>query len=191
MKLSILIPTIKIHDRLFTKLKFDLYGQMLPYQGEIELITDDHETYSIGAKRNRLLSAALGKYVAFFDADDRPSPDYIKLIMEGIDKDVDCCSLKGLYSENGKKDGIFEHSIRYKEWKTTTNLIRYERFPNHLNVIRASIAKQFKFPDTSWSEDKDWSTQIFQSGLIKTEHYIDEIIYYYNHISNKAEYEKV
>lgn len=191
MKLSILIPTIKIHDRLFTKLKFDLYSQMLPYPDQIEILVDDHETDSIGAKRNRLLEKASGKYVVFFDADDTPSRDYIKLIMEGIENDVDCCSLKGMYSENGKEDGIFEHSIGYKEWRTTRNLVKYERYPNHINVIRASIAKQFKFPDTSWSEDKDWSTQIFESGLIKTEHYIEPIIYYYNHISNKAEYEKI
>jgi glycosyltransferase involved in cell wall biosynthesis len=185
MKLSILIPYIRRHEAFFYSLHTEMMRQILPYAGEIELLSDNHEYDSIGTKRNRLLERATGDYLAFFDADDSPSDNYIKLIMEGIETDCDCISLKGEYSVDGIFDGIFEHSIKYGKWETTTNEIKYLRFPNHLNTIRADIAKQFKFPEKNFSEDFDWSTQIHESGVLKIEHYIPEILYYYNFISNK------
>lgn len=187
--LSILIPTIKRHDRLFNLLKFELFSQILPYKDQIEVLWDDHETDSIGAKRNRLLERATGEYIAFIDADDKVSINYIDLVMEGVEKGVDCCSLRGVYTENGREDGIFEHSLKYDKWETVEGEPKYLRFPNHLNTIKASIAKQFKFPEKNHGEDFDWSAIVHESGLLKTEHYINEILYFYNYISNKNEYE--
>lgn len=183
IRLSILIPHIKRHYRFFHVLKAELSSQILPYAGLVEILDDDHEYDSIGTKRNRLLERAIGTHEAFFDADDMPSPNYIKWMMKAIDTDCDCASLIGLYSVDGVKDGLFEHSIKYKAWRTTTNEIKYERYPNHLSLIRTSIAKQFKFPETSHGEDHDWSTQIHKSGFLKTEYRIPEIIYYYNKLT--------
>jgi hypothetical protein len=183
MKLSLLIPTIKRHDRLFTLLKFELYAQMLPYSGQIELLIDDHETDPTGMKRNRLLERASGTHLTQIDADDKVSITYVEYLMKAIEADCDCASLKGVYSVDGKIDGIFEHSIRYNEWRTTNNEIKYERYPTPLNLIRSSIAKQFKFPDITWGEDHAWSKQLHESGLLKTEYYVHDIIYYYNKLT--------
>lgn len=191
MKLSILIPTIRRHEVFFTRLKFELYSQMLPYSEEVELLIDNHETDSIGTKRNRLLERATGKYLVFCDADDRVCQNYISLLMDGIDKDVDCCSLLGIITFDGCGHQYFEHSIKYNEYKTNENAvfenseIKYERFPNHISCLRSSIAKSFKFPETSWGEDTDWATQINKIGLLKTEHKIDQILYYYDYRENK------
>lgn len=145
---------------------------------EIIVNMDDHST--VGTKRNDLLNEAKGKYLCYIDDDDSVSSDYIKHLLEGIRKDVDCCSLLGEYSEEGKFIGMFEHSIKYKEYRTVPSRnIRFERYPNHLNCIRASIAKRFRFPEKNHGEDTDWATQIFKSGLLKTEHHIPEVIYYY------------
>jgi hypothetical protein len=185
MKLSILVPYIRKHDAFFNNLKFILYAQMLPYEGQIELLWDDHEYDTIGAKRNRLKEKAQGEFLVFFDADDKPSASYIKWLMEAIESNCDCASLRGLYSVDGKEDGVFEHSIKYTEWRTNPpgSEIKYIRTPNHISLIRSSIAKQFDFPDSSWAEDHHWSKQIHASGLIKTEFYIPEIIYYYNKLT--------
>ena len=185
MKLSILIPYIKRHQHCFQSLAVELSRQAIPYSEEIEILFDNDENDKIGTKRNRLLERATGDYVAFFDADDDPSNEYIKLIMEGLETECDCTSLKGDYSVDGRFDGVFEHSIKYNAWRTTTNEIKYERYPNHLNPIKATIAKQFKFPETNHGEDADWSTQIHKAGLLKNEYYIDDIIYYYNYVTNK------
>lgn len=182
-KLSILIPTIKRHDALLTKLKFELYSQILPYAGQVEILIDDAEDDLVGVKRNRLLERAKGQYICFFDADDYPGVNYISSLMAL--EYQDCASLKGSYSVDGKFDGIFEHSIKYKSWETVDGPVKYLRYPNHLNAIQSDIAKQFKFPEKNFGEDHDWSEQVFKSGLIKTEHYIDDIIYYYRFVSKK------
>lgn len=186
MKLSILIPTIWKRNKEF-RLLWDFIKSQ---SDEIELLSDcDNGELSIGLKRNELLQRSNGEYVAFIDDDDEVSSDYIKLLMEGINKGVDCCSLSGMYFVDGKLDGFFEHSLKYKEWKTNPDNveheIKYERYPNHLNCIKASIAKQFKFPEKNFGEDHDWSKQIHESGLLKTEHYIEQPIYYYKYISKK------
>lgn len=149
------------------------------------LIDKDNGEKSIGEKRNALLERATGEYVCFFDDDDIPSNDYIERIFDGINKGVDCCSLMGIIRIDNGSPEIFEHSIKYKEYATTDNKVKYERYPNHLNVIKSSIAKQFKFPSINHGEDTDWATQIFKSGLVKTEHYIDKVIYNYIYTSKK------
>ena len=194
MKLSILIPTIKrdevLFNKLFHKLESMIFGWgVVRVTGVVEILINDNETDSIGAKRSSLLERATGEYLCFIDADDDISDNYISLLLEGIDKGVDCCSLKGMYSVDGVGEGLFEHSLQYNEWKTNDNNIiqitgiKYERYPNHLNCIKSSIAKQFKFPEKNFGEDHDWSKQIHESGLIKTEHYIPEVIYYYKKVS--------
>jgi len=213
MKLSILIPTTYDRQIITRRLLESLLLQIGTYQKiyidyanykqetfcsddiEIILLWDIKGAHSIGTKRNHLLLVALGEYIAFVDSDDRISDNYISLLMDGIDKGVDCCSLRGIYSENGIDDGIFEHSIKYNEYKTHNNLgpllgiisplVKYERYPNHLNCIKSSIAKKFIFLEKNYGEDTDWATQIHKSGLIKTEHYIPEILYHYDYQSNK------
>lgn len=184
-KLSILIPSLTSRAESFLKLYDELNKQIgdLPVQ---ILSKSDNGEMSIGAKRNWLLERAKGEYVAFFDDDDLPSRTYVSSIMEGIEKGVDCVSLRGVITWDGDTPEIFEHSIKYDEYRTNdTGVPKYERYPNHLNAIKASIAKQFKFPEINHGEDTDWATQIKKSGLIKTEHYIDKVIYHYQYVSNK------
>lgn len=181
--LSILIPTIderkysfkKLCERLRASCDYELLQQ-------IEIISDDRGRYiSIGQKRNDLLKKAEGKYVCFFDDDDRPCENYVNKLLKAISSDPDCVSLRGIITVDGKDPQIFEHSIKYTAYRTTLNEVKYERYPNHLNTIRASIAKQFKFPEISFGEDTDWATQIYKSGLLKTEVYLSEVIYYYQY----------
>lgn len=201
MKLSILIPTIPNRQPLLEKLKFQFDDQLgavsysyfnglsrTLYSKDVEVVSwEDNMENAIGKKRKRLLFHAQGDYVAFIDDDDRISDNYFNLLFEGIEKGVDCCSLKGVITEDGKNPLTFEHSIKYNEYKTNPEgmPVRYERYPNHLNCIKSSIAKQFRFPGINHGEDTDFATQIFKSGLLKTEHYIPEILYYYDYVSKK------
>lgn len=208
MKLSILIPSTpdrKTYMELLfnqfseqlgesefdheTGLDFDLMRFTYPAKEVEVIIYEDNYENSIGYKRNKLLQAATGEYVAFIDSDDRISDHYFKNVLEGINNNVDCCSLKGIITEDGKNPLLFEHSIKYRIYRTITDSrpgeVHYERYPNHLNCIRASIAKQFIFPEKNHGEDTDFATAVYQSGLIKTEQYIDEVIYYYDYRSRK------
>jgi len=185
--LSILICSIpkrkEMLDRLLSQI--DLYSKEYFKLNELELIIDDSTHVNIGFKRNRLLNISKGKYIAFIDDDDSITEHYFKEIRKGIDADVDCCSLRGIITWNGKNPELFEHSIKYNSWNTTNNEIKYERFPNHLNCIKSEIAKQIDFLELNHGEDKDWSYKLNETGLIKTEHFINEVIYNYQYITNK------
>lgn len=187
MKLSILIPHTTKYKGFLERLTECLEPQVTT-KDEVEVLFNiDDGQMSIGKKRNILLEKSQGEYISFIDSDDLVSDDYIEKLMEGINKGVDACSLKGMITEDGVNPLVFEHSIKYNAYKTNNpqELVRYERYANHLNCIKSTIAKQFKFPEINHGEDEDWATQIFKSGLIKTEHYIPEIIYFYEYRSKK------
>jgi len=184
MKLSILIPTIPERKEMFNRLIIALIAQ---WTEGVEICSNDDEG-SIGTKRNQLLQEASGEYVCFIDDDDTVSSTYIQDILTAIESKPDCVSLRGVITWDGSNPEIFEHSLRYPAYVTHTlpvNGIKYERYPNHLNTIKASIAKQFKFPEINFGEDSDWAKQIHDSGLINTEVYIDKVLYHYLFKPNK------
>lgn len=185
MILSILIPTLPQRKGMLDSLLENLNKQLYNYQNDIEVIIDSDSKNTIGTKRNHLLELAEGEYVCFIDDDDDVSDNYIYLIIKALQNKPDNVSLKGIITTDGHTPEIFEHSIKYTEYKTTNNEIKYERYPNHLNVIKTQIAKQFKFPETNHGEDYDWATLINRSGLLKNESYINDVIYYYKFIPGK------
>lgn len=190
MLLSILIPVLFPRDEdNYYLLKKELYRQRseMEADNEVEILACiDYGEKSIGAKRNELVRSSEGKYICFVDADDVVVSNYIQLLLTAIQEDKDCCSLKGVITWDGDNPEIFEHSIQYDEYRTNaTGTPKYERMPNHLNAIKSSIVKQFKFPEINHGEDTDFATQIKNAGLIKTEAYIPQVIYHYKFISQK------
>lgn len=148
------------------------------------IIFEDDKRHSIGYKRNFLKSRAVGKYLAFVDSDDRIGEKYFSHAFNGIENDVDCCGLSGIITEDGKNHKKFIHSLEFDSWFEKDNV--YYRNPNHLNVVKSSIAKQMTFPEVNQGEDHSYSKQLHASGLLKTEYWErDEIIYHYDYRSNK------
>lgn len=198
MKLSILILTIKKRLDLLKSLLKEFENQisgdvvmaridrlrMIKFK-DVEILIYSDDVLSIGEKRNTLLDMASGEYLCFFDDDDEPAKDYISTLLEAITHNPDCVSLRGIMTTNGLNPELFEHSLKYKEWKTTKNEIKYERYPNHLNCIKSEIAKQIPFPNKNHGEDYDWSKKLHESGLLKNEYYIDKVIYNYKFMTNK------
>lgn len=185
---SILILTIDQRKDLLESLMYKLTQQVVQlsrktginYLEKIQLLQDPRGSgVTKGEKRNALLQTAEGKYVCFFDDDDEPAEDYVERIIEALKCEPDCVSLRGIMTTNGANPELFEHSLQYKEWRTTQNKIKYERYPNHLNTIRADIAKRFRFPEIDFGEDHNWSTALHRSGLLKKEYYIDQVLYHY------------
>jgi glycosyltransferase involved in cell wall biosynthesis len=181
MLLSILIPTIEKRHEMLQSLLSDLRKQI--GDNEIEIIVCDIKNATIGDKRNRLLNAATGEYLVFIDDDDTISDDYIYCITQALEGSPDCCSLNGIITTNGHNPKRFVHSIKYNSYFEKDNV--YYRPPNHLNVIRSVIAKQFTFPTKNFGEDTDWAMQICKSGMLKTEVEITDTLYYYVYLTNK------
>lgn len=183
--LSILIPSLDKRAGLLTVLLRSLEKQITPdIKDKIEFcINLDNGKKSIGQKRNELTQSAKGLYCASIDDDDRISVNYISHILRGIEKEPDCCSLIGTYTKDGRNPMLFKHSIQYNGWYTKDRVLY--RYPNHLNCIRTDIAKQIKYPELYHGEDKSFSDQLRESGLLKVEHKIEHILYTYDFRSNK------
>lgn len=188
MKWSILICTITERAARFRVLKAELERQIklagYVLNKDIEILfEEDQRQMSIGKKRNLLLGRATGEYLNFFDDDDWPDGEYIVKVMQAIEKTPDCVMMIGVLSTNGGNYKRFEHSINTTSYEKRNEI--YYRPPNHLNPIKASIAKQFKFPEVDFSEDTDWAMQIVRSGLLKVEERIDKVIYHYRFQTQK------
>jgi hypothetical protein len=198
--LQILIPTLPERSASFGRLKSELERQILETgnTGMVEILSDDspRNEKTIGEKRNALVAQSNSDYVCFVDDDDDVSRNYVSLIVNTITETnyPDCISLKGVITWDGDNPQLFEHSIKYKAYDTvsetslgwfryvsdSTAPVNYLRFPNHLNAIKSEIVKQFKFPHINFSEDTSFAHMVHQSGLIKTEGYINEVIYHYD-----------
>lgn len=180
MILSVLIPSLRERSALLSVLVQELTRQIADRDVEILIDKGDGTT---GAKRNRLLNIAQGKYVCFIDDDDAVSDRYIDLILEAVKDNPDCLSLIGVMTTNGKNPVKFYHSVRYNSYFERDGA--YYRPPNHLNVIRASIAKRYPFPDKTFGEDTEWAMKLCSDCVLKYEIPIDEVLYYYQYNNKK------
>jgi glycosyltransferase involved in cell wall biosynthesis len=185
MKLSILIPTLQGREDMCLNLVDNFLTQIerVSSTDDVEVLTlFDNGEKTTGTKRNELIDMSKGQYFCFVDDDDKVSNKYVELLLEGIAKGVDCCSLKGIITWNGRDPEIFEHSLKYKEYKTVGNEVGkrfYERYPNHLNCVKKEVVKDIRYSDISFREDTDWATKIHEAEVLKTEHYIEQVLYHY------------
>ncbi len=167
---------------LYQKLQKQIHHYGLEDQIEILFFRDNRER-SIGEKRNALLRQSRGKYINFIDDDDDVHDDYIKMLYDRIKKKPDCVSLYGMITFDGNYPTPFFHSIAYDHYFEKPGA--YYRPPNPINPIKRSIAAQFLFPHTSYTEDTDWAMQIARSKLLKKEESVFEPYYFYKYIRNK------
>lgn len=202
--LSVIIPTTPERSDYLFRLSQQFVDQLGPIEAHNKLalgdgyrideyqykdvqviVCTDSGLYSTGQKRNWCLQQAKGKFVCSIDDDDKISDNYFELVLTGCRTNSDCCSMMGIIYEKNSPPRYFEHSLKYAKWDTRTpdpygfadRL--YERYPNHLNAIRTDIAKQFEFPGEFRGEDHMWSNKLHESGLIKSEYYIKDVLYHY------------
>lgn len=150
----------------------------------VEILYDDSENITIGAKRNALLSRAKGTYSCFVDDDDDVSDVYLSTFESAIRSggNYDCVKLTGHYFLNGQYIKPFIHSLKYDKWYDDKD--GYYRCPNHLNLIKTSISTQIGYIDVNFQEDADFSKRLLQSGLCKTEFAHDNVLYLYYKIQS-------
>lgn len=178
MKLTIAICTIPSRKSLFDRLVSHLKSQSA--SKEFEVISDcDNKTISVGVKRQKLLEAASGDYVAFIDDDDTVPDDYVNSILEAIKLQPDAIGFKIHCS--GCEGVTASASNRWKDWGENEGGYDYVRTPYHKTPIRREIALKIGFKDMRFSEDYDFSKRLKQSGLIKTEEFINKVMYYYRY----------
>ncbi len=188
-ELSVLILSIFGREAQLESLMTNLLQQIrehdLSERVEILVSKDERGQNSIGEKRNGLLANCSGEYAAFIDDDDSVSEDYLPVIINAISTKPDVVSLEGIYIVDGFNPKKFVHSNKYVDWFESDGV--YYRPPNHLNVIKTSISKQFQFPPVNHGEDRDWSIRISKAMVLRTEAEITKAIYFYNYSSIKPQ----
>lgn len=183
--LSILIPTLTCRSFLLGRLLDALAPQCAYLPVEILTDLDDGEA-STGAKRNRLMRRAQGEWLCHFDDDDLPGPHYAEAICSELRHDPDCVGFRVKRFRNGAYQGEAVHSLRFTAYRDGVSGGRrfFERPPNHLNPIRASIARRVAFPDRTRGEDRTWTMAV--RPLLRTEQFIDDVLYEYHEVRGRA-----
>lgn len=188
MILSILICTIEGRETMLNSLMYTLANQIRNYnlKDEVEILIskDKRGEHTIGYKRNMLLQNCTGQWAAFIDDDDMVSDDYLPLILGRLkSENPDVVALEGVITTNGLDARTFIHSINYTTVFEQNGI--YYRPPLHLNPIRTTISKNFRFKEVNHGEDIEWGMQIVHSGLLKKESNVGKAYYFYNYIANK------
>lgn len=202
--LSILIPTVFGRESELNALMnclrqqvtlrmgtcFEKDGYVFMGEGDhfspIEIIwLRDHKEMPIGEKRERLYSAAHGKYSLMIDDDDLLAPDAIQLIISAIETNPDCvtyeerCFINGIYFKSN-------HSTKYDDWGENIDGYDYVRTPFMKSVIKTDIARSVPIPHIRYGEDHEWAKSL--KPFLHTEIHIDKEIYYYEHNSKPEDH---
>lgn len=176
MKWSILILTIPGREELLQRL-LDCLEPQIEGNPEIEMvIMQNHKDRTVGEARQVLLEKARGEYVCFVDDDDLVASDYAEKIFPLLDG-VDYVG----FPVNTFRDGSFYatayHSLKFKHW--SSGKMYAERDISHLNPIRRELALQSGM-EGGYGEDGRFASRLRDLGIVKSEHYIPETMYYYH-----------
>lgn len=177
--LSILVCRLPERAASFRRLEQVLRPQLGDH---CELLTHNapRGTMTTGAKRNELLRAARGKYIAFIDDDDLVTKDYVQRIRGAAESDPDCVGMEITMYRRGVNPQRCIHSMRFDRWFDVADGPRrriYYRCPNHLNPVRRELAQAVGFPDLTVGEDRAYSLAI--RPLLTTEVMLEGPIYTY------------
>ena len=181
MRLSILICTTSAREKVMRGLMRNLNHQIKQFEGQVEIIINDHETDIVGKKRNDLLNLAKGDYVVAIDSDDEVSMDYVKLILRAAKEGSDCIGISGIITTNGRNPKQWHISKDYGSWYEKNRV--YYRTPNHISPIKRELALKVMFPEIQFAEDADFSKRVLPH--LKTESKVKGNIYTYKYISKK------
>jgi glycosyltransferase involved in cell wall biosynthesis len=189
--LSILIATIVGREQSFARLLEHLTAQCRgggllasgEAPGKVEILWEkDDKEMSIGAKRQRLLERARGRFVVFVDDDDWVSDGYVARICAAIESDpeIDCVGLVGEHTTDGGHPESFVGSLRYRGWAEDRDGYRYVRPPYHKTPVARAAALRAGFGDERYAEDRGFSQRLL--GLLHKEHFIaDDVLYFHRY----------
>lgn len=163
------------------------------YEGDgIEhLIYKDNKEISVGMKRQLLLQAATGAWIIFLDDDDRPSPYYVKRIVDAIwrDPSADCIGTWGNMTTNGVKPETWIHSLKYRKWESGKDGYTWNRPPIHFSPVKRTLALKAGFGNERFGEDKSYSMRLLRHLKRETQ-FIKEPLFTYQAVTTQSKQER-
>lgn len=174
---TFLIPTLLGRevslDSLLTSIREKMTRIAPHIRYTINLAFDNREM-SIGKKREALLQAAEGKYVAFIDDDDEITDAYVEDLCETVRGSYSVMRLRGRIDPY-----TFTHSLENRLTSPMACGDVFLRPPNHLNPMLTDIAKMVHFGDATRGEDLDWTMRLARTGFLTNEYTSDELRIHY------------
>ena len=178
--LTIAIPTIESRKVQFDALMSNIRSQieLSGTQDVVEVISlCDNKEISIGLKRDRLIQMATGKYLVMIDDDDTISRYFVQDVVEACLSNADCI---GYYEQVHHARKMSVITLRADKWTSEPGHGGdLQRTPFFKCPIKTDICKQAGCADMRFGEDEDFAIRI--KPLLKTEHFIDKIMYHYRY----------
>lgn len=179
---TILIPTLGERVKMFDRLMARLMPQVDQFEGRVKVLAYwNNGQPGLPEIRQRLVDAVSTDYLSFVDDDDMIAEDFVPAVMRALDSRPDYVGFQVRYYANGARQAMVDHSLRYGEWREEKQPYRLLRDISHINPMRSEVAKaaDFRVVPVGQVEDRPWVAQIRESGLLRTESYIDREIYEY------------
>lgn len=150
------------------------------------LVLTDNKRRTVGEKRDALLRASRGLYVAFVDDDDWIAPNYVAKICESITFNPDVITFLQSATVNGDK-GIVEFRLgnENEAFKPNSPGVT-KRNAWHICAWRRSLAIQSQFPASNYGEDWAFAAPLCAIPNLREAH-IDEVLHFYNHSAETTE----
>ncbi len=144
--------------------------------GEVEVVAlHNNGERPLGEIRQALMLAARGKYLSFCDDDDEVPEFFVREILMALWEGPDVVGFRTDYWEGDERCATVYNSLQFEPHDTPGELFRDL---THLQPVRAELAQKGDFR-VGWPEDSTWRGQV--RSLLKTEVYIDKVLYYYKH----------
>lgn len=157
MTLSVLIPCVRSRLPKLKTLYDELEHQINGRPVEV-LALLDNKRRSVGLKRDALVQAARGDYVAFVDDDDWISSHYIDALLMAADAWPDVIVFDTLSFINDAPPALGKHSLAHENEPYA--LPEFRRKPWQMHAWKRDLAQQFHFPDRNYGEDWAWVSQM-------------------------------
>jgi glycosyltransferase involved in cell wall biosynthesis len=202
-KLSILIPSLFERGGSLANLLVEIHEQIevvnchYADQTVEVLVSIDGGAATVGEKRNQLLRAASGDYIAFVDDDDWISRNYVDELLHAIDDgekwdaqpDIITFEVEFLDLQT-KARKIIVQSLKYVDERQDLGKQREGAPPSHIACWRSEVALCNEFPPISYAEDWLWWYPLLKSGIVKSEYHIDWPLYRYRFDGRKSATQK-
>lgn len=176
---SVLIPAIfERLDRL-KKLVAELESQITAANFTcVEIVSVvDNRMVTVGEKRQTVLNASHGDYVAFVDDDDWVAETYIADIVSAVrEHPVDVITFDNIsWIEDHDPVTITMHLKDENQQVSFPGGAR--RAAWHTCAWKSTLAKAATFPKINYGEDWQWAEQLNKAAV--TEHHIDKPLHHY------------
>ena len=181
---SILILTQPGREQFLERLMKGLTPQ-LEREYRVEVVTRiSEEGLDLGENRQALKASSRGKYVCFVDDDDRLAPNYVARILPLLDGTVDYVGFKVQTTVDGRAIPVTTHSLA--TGGVGKNARGNYRDISHLNPMRRELSLAVSMAG-GFGEDGRWADETRRLGIVKTERFVDEVLYHYESRTQKPE----